>query len=75
MLLHAEEEIMVNNNLISNLDRVKRTDPGARFSIATWRIAYTLEESRQNHASLGHLWRQAACCVALSFFRIVGGRT
>ena len=63
------------NTLLKKLNDVRRIGLCARFAIATWRLAYTLEESRQNHASLGHLWRQAACCVALSFFRIVGGRT
>lgn len=46
-----------------------------RLSLAIWRTAYILEEARQDHAALGNLWRQAACCVALSFFRILGGRT
>lgn len=46
-----------------------------RLSLTIWRTAYQLEESRQDYAALGHLWRQAACCVALSFFRILGGRT
>ena len=45
-----------------------------RLSHAIWRTAYALEESRQNHASTGHLWRQALCCIALSLFRLIGGR-
>ena len=46
----------------------------SRFSLIIWRTSYRLEEARQDHAALGHLWRQAACCMALSFFRILGGR-
>lgn len=44
------------------------------FSIILWRIAYQLEEARQDHAATGRLWRQAGCCIALSFFRMIGGR-
>lgn len=43
------------------------------LSIRLWRIAYQLEELRQDHAAAGHLWRQAGCCVALSLFRLIGG--
>ena len=46
-----------------------------RASIAIWRACYALEEARQTHAALGHFWRQAVCCVALSAFQIFGGRT
>lgn len=46
-----------------------------KASIAVWRTAYALEEARQTHAALGHMWRQAGCCVALSVFQIFGGRT
>jgi len=42
------------------------------ISFFLWRINYELEESRQEHASLGHLWRQIGCCIALSMFRIIG---
>lgn len=45
-----------------------------RISILTWRMAYATEEARQDHAAAGHLWRQAGCCIALSFFRMIGGR-
>lgn len=44
-------------------------------SIAAWRMAYALEEARQTHAALGHLWREAGCCVALSLIQIFGGCT
>lgn len=43
-------------------------------SIAIWRASYALEEARQTHAALGHLWRQAGCCVALSLIGFLGGR-
>jgi len=42
------------------------------ISFSLWRINYELEEARQEHASLGHLWRQIGCCIALSLFRILG---
>ena len=42
------------------------------ISFFLWRLNYQLEESRQEHASLGHLWRQVGCCIALSIFRIIG---
>lgn len=45
-----------------------------RLSMAMWRAAYCLELARQSHADAGHLWRQAGCCIALSFFRMIGGR-
>lgn len=45
-----------------------------KLSIALWRVAYCLELARQDHADAGHLWRQAGCCIALSFFRMIGGR-
>lgn len=44
-----------------------------RLSIAIWRTTYCLEEARQDHAAAMHLWRQAGCCIALSFFRLIGG--
>lgn len=46
----------------------------ARVSRAIWRAAYCTELARQDHADAGHLWRQAWCCIALSFFRMIGGR-
>jgi len=46
----------------------------ARMSLAIWRAAYSLELARQDCADAGHLWRQAGCCIALSFFRMIGGR-
>lgn len=45
-----------------------------RLSLALWRMAYTLEEARHEHADARNLWRQAGCCVALSLFRLIGGR-
>lgn len=45
-----------------------------RLSFAVWRAAYSVEEARQVHASTGNLWRQAGCCICLSFLRIMGGR-
>lgn len=45
-----------------------------RASISLWRAAYTMEEARQDYAAAGHLWRQAACCIALSLLRVIGGR-
>jgi len=46
----------------------------AYVSRTTWRAAYSLELARQDYADSGHLWRQAGCCIALSFFRMIGGR-
>lgn len=45
-----------------------------RLSSAIWRATYCTELARQDHADAGHLWRQAGCCIALSFFRMIGGR-
>ena len=45
-----------------------------RISLSAWRMAYSLEEARQTHAALGQLWRQAACCIGLTLFRMIGGR-
>lgn len=45
-----------------------------RLSITIWRIGYALEEARQDHVAAGRLWQQAGCCIALSFFRLIGGR-
>jgi len=42
----------------------------AKISMALWRAQYRVETARQNHAALGNLWRQAACCVALALLRI-----
>lgn len=39
-----------------------------------WRSAYAMEEARQDYAAAGYLWRQAGCCIALSLFRMIGGR-
>ncbi len=47
---------------------------GNRLSNTIWRSAYAMEEARQDHAATGHLWRQAGCCIALSFLRMIGGR-
>lgn len=44
-----------------------------RLSRAIWCRAYALEQSRQDHAAAGRLWRQAACCVGLAVFRLLGG--
>ena len=44
-----------------------------RLSLMIWRSAYALEEARQIHAALGHLWRQVACCIGLTLFRMIGG--
>lgn len=41
---------------------------------AIWLLSYRLEEVRQRHAAAGHSLRQAGCCIALSFFRMMGGR-
>lgn len=30
-----------------------------------WWLAYSVEERREVHADRGHLWAEAACCVAL----------
>jgi hypothetical protein len=64
-----------NSNDIFTYSReaIKARIDGA--SIAIWRACYALEEARQTHAALGHFWRQAGCCVALSAFQIFGGRT
>jgi hypothetical protein len=42
------------------------------LSNAVWRLHYTMEELRQYHADAGNLWRQAGCCIVLSFFRLLG---
>lgn len=47
---------------------------GNSISCYLWRTAYALEESRQIHAAAGHLWRQVGYCMALSLFRLIGGR-
>lgn len=48
--------------------------PRGGISFLIWRFAYAMEGVRQGHADAGHLWRQAGCCIALSFFRMIGGR-
>ena len=45
-----------------------------QVTIVVWRTSYALEDARNTHAALGHLWRQATCCVALALFRFIGGR-
>lgn len=45
-----------------------------RVSRSLWRLAYSLEETRQDCGAAGYLWKQAGCCVALAFFRLAGGR-
>ena len=40
-----------------------------RIDIVLWNLAYVLEERRQLHASTRHLWKQAACCIALALLR------
>ena len=45
-----------------------------RQASVTFALAYSLELARQDHADAGHLWRQVGCCIALSFFRMIGGR-
>lgn len=46
----------------------------ARVSQTIWRAAYNIELARQDYTDAGHLWRRALCCIALSFFRMIGGR-
>ncbi len=46
----------------------------ARVLRAIWRSGYSIELARQDHADTGHLWRQAGCCIVLSFIRMIGGR-
>ena len=43
-----------------------------RIAISFWRVNYNLESNRQEHASLGHLWRQIGYCVVLLAFRLAG---
>ncbi len=45
-----------------------------QLSTVLWRTAYAMEEARQDHAAAGRVWRQVGCCIALSFFRMIGGR-
>jgi len=45
----------------------------ARITRSVWRTAYRLETARQDHADARHLWRQAGCCIGLSFIRMIGG--
>ena len=40
------------------------------FGAAIWRISYTTEEARQQHAALGHFWREAGFCILLAILRI-----
>lgn len=35
--------------------------------------AYSIEEARQRAADRGHLWTQAAACIALALLRKLGG--
>lgn len=63
---HSNNDRQQHSGLI---DRIQ-----ARVSRTVWRAAYCLELARQDHADAGHLWRQAGCCIALSFFRMIGGR-
>lgn len=37
-----------------------------------WVANYGLEESRQDHAARGHLWKQILYCLALLVFRMIG---
>jgi len=46
-----------------------------RFSRSFWVANYALEESRQDHAARGHLWRQIGCCLSLLVFRMIGRAT
>jgi len=45
----------------------------ARITRSVWRSSYCLEIARQDHADARHLWRQAGCCIGLSFIRMMGG--
>ena len=49
-------------------------DIKARISTGMWVAAYTLEDSRENHAAHGRYLRSAACCVGLAALRRMGGR-
>ena len=58
----------------SKSNQIGRFNQGQfKLKHALWRMAYSMEEARQDHAAAGHLWRQAVCCIALSFFRMAGG--
>jgi len=37
-----------------------------------WVVNYSLEESRQDHAARGHLWKQIGFCLVLLIFRLIG---
>lgn len=45
----------------------------ARISAGMWVAAYTLEDSRESHATHGRYLRSAACCVGLAVLSILGG--
>ena len=64
----AKFESNSNTNLTDFVKLIKSKVKDISFFL--WRMNYELEESRQKHAALGNLWRQAGCCVALSMFRI-----
>jgi len=53
---------------LSNLIKLKRDQVSRSF----WLANYNLEESRQDHAALGHLWKQIGSCLALLAFRLAG---
>jgi len=43
-----------------------------RLARSVWRTAYRLETARQDYGNSGHLWRQAGCCIGLSFILAEG---
>lgn len=44
-----------------------------RIATSFWRVNYNLESNRQEHADLGHLWKQVWYCIVLSVFRLISG--
>lgn len=63
------------NRKAGNGESIKRCQSiRYRASMAIWRMAYTLEEARQECGTAGQLWKQAGCCIALAIFRLAGGR-
>lgn len=36
-----------------------------------WLMAYDLEDRRQRHADLGHVWAEAAYCIGLGLMRLL----
>lgn len=44
------------------------------IGIAAWKLAYSLEEARQDYADRRQLLRQAGACIGLAVLRLIGVR-